>query len=38
MSLRGSVSYVEYEDTDIGGTGVNEVDATSFLLGTQVKF
>lgn len=38
MTLRGSVSYVEYELTDIGGTGDNSVDGTEFLIGTKVKF
>lgn len=38
MTLRGSVNYVEYELTGIGGAGVNDVDATSFLIGTKVKF
>ena len=38
MSFRGSVSYIEHEDTDIGGTGINEVEATSFVLGTQINF
>lgn len=38
MTLRGSVSYVEFEDTNIGGTNDDEVDATSFLIGTKVKF
>lgn len=32
MTLRGSVSYVEYENGDV------DADATSFLIGTKVKF
>ncbi len=38
MTLSGSLSYVEYEDTAIGGTNDNDVDATSFLIGTKIKF
>ncbi len=38
MSFRGSVSYIEHEATNIGGTGVNDVDSTSFVLGTQINF
>jgi len=32
MTLRGSVQFVEFDN------GANEADATSFLVGTQVKF
>ena len=38
MSFRGSVSYIEHEAAGIGGAGVNDVDATSFVLGTQINF
>ncbi len=38
MSFRGSVSYIEHEAANIGGAGVNDVDSTSFVLGTQINF
>lgn len=38
MTFRGSVSYIEHEATGIGGAGVNDVEATSVLLGTQINF
>ena len=38
MTFRGSVSYVEHELDNIGGTNQDDVDATSVVLGTQIKF
>ena len=38
MTFRGSVSYVEYEGVDGLQSGSTETDATSILLGTQIKF
>jgi len=38
MTLSGTVSYVEYEQDSIGGTNIDDVDATQFLVGTKVKF
>jgi len=38
MTFRGSVSYVEYDGVSGLASGGDEVDATSVLLGTQIKF
>lgn len=38
MTFRGSVSYVEYEGVAGLQSGSTEADATSILLGTQIKF
>lgn len=38
MSFRGSIHYIEHEATAIGGAGEDEVEATSFVLGTQINF
>jgi hypothetical protein len=38
MTFRGSISYVEHEDVDTGGAAAEDVDSTSFVLGTQINF
>jgi len=38
MTLRGSVSYVEYEGENVAGANIDDADATQFLIGTKVKF
>lgn len=38
MTFRGSVGYIEHEQTGIGGAGSDEVDATYVTLGTQINF
>ncbi len=38
MTFRGSVSYIEHEAAHIGGQNKNDIDATSFVLGTQINF
>lgn len=38
MTFRGSIGYVEHEQTAIGGAGSNDVDATYVTLGTQINF
>lgn len=38
MTLRGSVSYVEYEGENLAGADIDDADATQFLIGTKVKF
>lgn len=38
LTFRGSVSFLDHDLTDIRGTGLNEADATSVLLGTQIDF
>lgn len=38
MTLRGSIGYVEHDQTGIDGDGGNEVDATYVTVGTQINF
>lgn len=40
MTFRGSISYVEYEESDATSlfTDTDDADATSVLIGTQIKF
>lgn len=38
MTFRGSISYLEHDAANIGGAGINEVESTSVLLGTQINF
>ena len=38
MSFRGSISHIEHDATGLGGPGQNEIESTSFVLGTQINF
>lgn len=37
MTFRGSISYIEHEGVNVGGTE-SDVEATSIVLGTQINF
>ncbi len=38
MTFRGSVQYLEVNDITVNGNANTDIDATSLLLGTQIKF
>jgi len=38
MTFRGSISYIEHDNVSITGSTADDIDATSVLLGTAIKF